>query len=35
MYSGAHCWHGGLPPISLVALLFFLVGYIVNLPGRE
>lgn len=28
-------WHGGLPPISLVAFVFFISGYIVNLLGRE
>ena len=28
-------WHGGLPPISLVATLFFVTGYIVNLLGRK
>jgi hypothetical protein len=28
-------WHGGIPPISLVAFAFFVVGYIVNLLGRE
>ena len=28
-------WHGGLPPISLVAFLFFATGYVVNLFGRE
>ncbi len=28
-------WHGGLPPISLVAFAFFVVGYILNLLGRE
>ncbi len=28
-------WHGGLPPISLVAFSFFAVGYLVNLFGRE
>ena len=28
-------WHGGLPPISLVAFLFFVFGYLVNLFGRE
>jgi hypothetical protein len=28
-------WHGGLPPISLVAFSFFAVGYLVNLLGRE
>ena len=28
-------WHGGLPPISLVAFSFFFVGYIINLFGRE
>lgn len=30
-----HGWHGGLPPISLVAFAFFVVGYILNLLGRE
>lgn len=28
-------WHGGLPPISLVAFAFFAIGYLVNLFGRE
>jgi hypothetical protein len=28
-------WHGGLPPISLVAFALFLIGYVVNLIGRE
>ena len=28
-------WHGGLPPISLVATLFFVTVYIVNLLGRK
>ena len=28
-------WHGGLPPISLVAFAFFAVGYLANLLGRE
>jgi len=28
-------WHGGLPPISLVAFAFFVVGYAINLLGRE
>ena len=28
-------WHGGLPPISLVAFVFFATGYVVNLFGRE
>ena len=28
-------WHGGLPPISLVAFTFFVVGYIINLLGRK
>lgn len=28
-------WHGGLPPISLVAFAFFAVGYSINLLGRE
>ena len=28
-------WHGGMPPVSLVAFTFFLVGYVVNLLGRK
>ena len=28
-------WHGGLPPISLIAFTIFLIGYVVNLLGRE
>ncbi len=28
-------WHGGLPPISLVAITFFIVGYLINLFGRK
>jgi hypothetical protein len=28
-------WNGGLPPISLVAFNFFLVGYVINLLGRK
>ena len=28
-------WHGGLPPISLVAFTVFTIGYAVNLFGRE
>ena len=28
-------WHGGLPPISLVAFAFCTVGYIINLIGRK
>ncbi len=28
-------WHGGLPPISLVAFTFFVMGYLANLFGRE
>ena len=28
-------WHGGLPPISLVAFAFFAAGYVVNLFGRK
>lgn len=28
-------WHGGLPPISLVAFAFFTVGYLLNFLGRE
>jgi len=28
-------WHGGMPPISLVAFSIFTVGYVVNLLGRE
>ena len=28
-------WHGGLPPISLVAFAFFTIGYVINLFGRK
>ncbi len=28
-------WHGGLPPISLVAIAVFVAGYIINLLGRK
>ena len=28
-------WHGGLPPISLIAFAFCTVGYIINLFGRK
>ena len=28
-------WHGGLPPISLIAVIFFVIGYIVNIFGRK
>jgi hypothetical protein len=28
-------WHGGLPPVSLVAFAFFAVCYVINLFGRE
>ena len=28
-------WHGGLPPISPVACVFFAAGYVVNLFGRK
>jgi DMSO/TMAO reductase YedYZ heme-binding membrane subunit len=28
-------WHGGLPPISLVAFAFFVAAYVVNLFGRR
>ena len=28
-------WHGGLPPISLVAFAIFAMAYVVNLFGRE
>ena len=28
-------WHGGMPPITLVAFIFWVVGYIINLFGRK
>ena len=28
-------WHGGLPPISLLAIILFAVGYIINIFGRR
>lgn len=37
-YSGwlnPSAWQGGLPPISLIAFIFFFVGYLLNLMGRE
>ena len=28
-------WHGGLPPVSLVAFAIFAIGYVINLFGRK
>jgi hypothetical protein len=28
-------WHGGLPPISLVAFSVFAIMYVANLFGRD
>jgi len=28
-------WHAGIPPISLVAIAFFVIGYAANLFGRK
>jgi DMSO/TMAO reductase YedYZ heme-binding membrane subunit len=28
-------WHAGIPPISLVAFIFFTVGYLINILGRK
>jgi DMSO/TMAO reductase YedYZ heme-binding membrane subunit len=28
-------WHGGMPPISLVAFTIFAIGYIINIVGRK
>jgi DMSO/TMAO reductase YedYZ heme-binding membrane subunit len=28
-------WHAGIPPVSLVAISFFAVGYLANLFGRK
>jgi len=28
-------WHGGMPPVSLVAIVIFAVSYIANLIGRK
>lgn len=28
-------WHGGLPPISLVGFVFFVIAYVINLLGRK
>lgn len=28
-------WNGGLPPITLIAFVFFITGYIINLFGRK
>lgn len=28
-------WHGGIPPVSLVAIAFFVLGYTANMFGRK
>ena len=28
-------WHSGIPPVSLVAITFFVAGYVANLLGRK
>jgi len=28
-------WNGGIPPISLIAFIFFTIGYIINILGRK
>ncbi|MGI9220741.1 MAG: hypothetical protein ACR2QS_06870 [Woeseiaceae bacterium] len=28
-------WHGGVPPVSLVAFVIFVIGYLANLFGRK
>jgi hypothetical protein len=28
-------WHGGIPPVSLIAISFFALGYVANLFGRK
>jgi hypothetical protein len=28
-------WNGGMPPVSLVAFLFFFIGYTINFLGRK
>lgn len=28
-------WHGGLPPISLIGFVFFVIAYVINLLGRK
>lgn len=28
-------WHGGLPPVSLVGFVAFVIGYVINLAGRH
>lgn len=28
-------WHGGIPPVSLVAFVIFAIGYVANLFGRK
>lgn len=28
-------WHGGMPPISLVGFVFFVIAYVINLLGRK
>ncbi len=28
-------WHGGIPPVSLLAFAIFIIGYLINLIGRK
>ena len=28
-------WNGGIPPISLIAFIFFTLGYVINILGRK
>jgi len=28
-------WHGGIPPVSLVAMSIFTIGYVINIFGRK
>jgi len=28
-------WHGGIPPVSLIAIAIGVVGYVANLLGRK
>ena len=34
-WSDISIWQGGLPPISLISFIILLIGFIINLLGRE
>ncbi|MFK5973513.1 MAG: hypothetical protein QM485_09545 [Flavobacteriaceae bacterium] len=34
-WTTVHLWPGGLPPISLISFLIFLLGFLINVFGRK